>query len=101
MSGAFCGCAIQAVCQEVGSLKESVTVSSKPIPAQLEWGEVLLSMKYAPIDAADTYTASLGGVYGGTSLTLPFVAGHQGVATVLKVPTAASRPAASIQSLAS
>ena len=44
-------------------------------------------MKYAPIDAADAYTSLMGGTFSDVSETLPYTAGHHGVASVMKVIT--------------
>lgn len=42
--------------------------------------------RYAPVSAADTYTARLGGMYGtDTAPKLPYVAGHDGVGVVITV----------------
>lgn len=59
------------------------------LPAALEWGEVLVSMQYAPIIPADIYTVRSGGVYGDTQSALPFIAGHDGVGVVAKVTATA------------
>lgn len=55
------------------------------LPAELEWGQVYIEMLYAPVTPADMYTLRLGGVYDEDSKEPPFVAGHEGVAVVLKV----------------
>ena len=58
---------------------------SEPLAASLEWGEVLVSMQFAPINPADLYTARTGGMYGDAQSTPPFVAGHDGIGFVTKV----------------
>lgn len=58
---------------------------SEPLAATLEWGEVLISMQFAPINPADLYTARTGGMYGDAQSAPPFVAGHDGVGFVTKV----------------
>ena len=45
--------AAQVRCTGAGAPKEVLEVAAEPIPAALEWGEVLLSMRYAPINPAD------------------------------------------------
>jgi hypothetical protein len=54
-----------------------------------EWGQVLIEVKYAPVTPADIYTVRLGGMYDEDSKEPPFVAGHDAVAVVAKVSTAA------------
>ena len=49
--------------------------------------QVLLAMKYAPIDVADAYTSLMGGTFSDVSEGLPYTAGHHGVASVMKVGT--------------
>ncbi|KAJ9530445.1 hypothetical protein QJQ45_012422 [Haematococcus lacustris] len=61
------------------------------LPAALEWGQVLVEWRYAPINPGDLYSARLGGVYGSDSAALPYVAGHDGVGTVLRVGPGASQ----------
>jgi NADPH:quinone reductase-like Zn-dependent oxidoreductase len=55
------------------------------LPPELEWGQVYVEMLFAPVTPADVYTLRLGGVYDEDSREPPFVAGHEGVAVVLKV----------------
>lgn len=43
----------QVRCRQAGPPKEVLEVGTEPIPAALEWGEVLLSVRYAPINPAD------------------------------------------------
>ncbi|GIL48595.1 hypothetical protein Vafri_5076 [Volvox africanus] len=78
---------LQVLCRGPGgNVAESLSLESVPLVPELEWGQVLVAVKYAPINAADTYTARLGGVYGNdTAPKLPYVAGHDGVGVVLKV----------------
>ena len=53
---------------------------------ELEWGEVLVALKYAPIDAADVYSVSLGVAYGEKqALSIPCTAGNRGFGTIVKV----------------
>ncbi|GLC55887.1 hypothetical protein PLESTB_001040200 [Pleodorina starrii] len=78
---------LQVVCRGPGArVAECLSLESAPLVPELEWGQVLVAVKFAPISAADTYTARLGGVYGNdTAPKLPYVAGHDGVGVVLKV----------------
>lgn len=39
-------------------------LASGRLPQSLEWGEVLVSIQAAPVNAADLYTAKMGGAYG-------------------------------------
>ena len=68
----------QVRCNKAGPAKEVLELVSEPLAATLEWGEVLVSMQYAPINPADVYTARTGGVYGDMQATPPFIAGHDG-----------------------
>ena len=76
---------LQVRCDKAGSASEVLEVVSEALPAALEWGEVLMTMQFAPINPADVYTARTGGVYGDQQSSLPFVAGHDGVGIVTKV----------------
>jgi trans-2-enoyl-CoA reductase len=62
-----------------------IELVSEPLPPELGWGEVLLLVKYAPINPADSYSARLGGVYGSDNVEPPFVCGHDGVMEVARV----------------
>lgn len=75
----------QVKCNKAGPAQESLELVSEPLPATLDWGEVLVSMQYAPINPADMYTARTGGVYGDTQSKTPFIVGHDGVGFVTKV----------------
>jgi NADPH:quinone reductase-like Zn-dependent oxidoreductase len=46
---------------------------------------VYIEMKLAPMTPADLYTMRLGGLYDDQGREPPFVAGHEGVAVVVKV----------------
>ncbi|KXZ54060.1 hypothetical protein GPECTOR_5g168 [Gonium pectorale] len=78
---------LQVTCRSPGAkLSESLSLEAVPLPPELEWGHVLVHIKAAPINAADLYTARLGGVYGeDTAPKLPYVVGHDGVGVVAKV----------------
>jgi len=76
----------QVVCTKLGRATEGLEVESKPLPAALEWGEVLVSVRAAPINVGDITTTTFG-VVGSARETVdvPFVAGHDGVGVVMKV----------------
>ena len=92
---------IRAYQANVTSLREhptrSIAIASEPIPATLEWGEVLVNVRVAPINPADVRRngGSGGGGGGGGSVIaiddasagvpLPHVAGSDAIATVVKV----------------
>ena len=76
---------IQVKCNKAGPPQESLELVQEPLAATLEWGQVLVSMQFAPINLADFYTARTGGMYGDAQSTPPFVAGHDGVGFVTKV----------------
>lgn len=44
-----------------------------------------MTIKYAPVNPADTYTIKLGGVYGDQQTAPPFICGHDCVGIVTKV----------------
>eukprot|EP00878_Enallax_costatus_P032601 GHUV01035843.1.p1 GENE.GHUV01035843.1~~GHUV01035843.1.p1 ORF type:complete len:246 (+),score=98.27 GHUV01035843.1:107-844(+) len=76
---------LSAVCKGAGKPQQQLEVVSRPLPPDLEWGQVLLEFKYAHVTPADIYSIRLGGMYDETSKECPFVAGHDGVAAVAKV----------------
>lgn len=78
--------AYTATCQRAGLPKEVLTVDMQDIPGELEWGDVLVSMRMMPINPADLYTIQTGGAYGNEPLTktTPYVPGHDGVGVVLR-----------------
>lgn len=43
----------QVRCKAAGAPKQALELGSEPIPPALEWGEVLLGIRYAPINPAD------------------------------------------------
>lgn len=53
-------------------------MEADPLPGELQWGEVLISIRYAPINPADIYSIQTGGAYGQEFVDPPFVAGHDG-----------------------
>ena len=76
---------LQVRCQRGGQPKQVLSMATEPLPVELEWGEVLLSIRAAPINPADIYTVQTGGMYGTDHVAPPFVAGHDGVGVVVKV----------------
>lgn len=72
-------------CKEAGKPKEVLSMALETLPKELEWGQVLVSMRYAPINPADLYSVWTGGMYGNEAVTPPFTAGHDGVGVVQKV----------------
>lgn len=72
-------------CSGSGRPAEVLSVGAEDLPAELEWGQVLLSVRYAPINPADLYTVTTGGTYGQESVKPPFVPGHDAVGVVVKV----------------
>ncbi|KAL4518427.1 hypothetical protein Ndes2437A_g04709 [Nannochloris sp. 'desiccata'] len=72
-------------CQRAGLPKEALTLRCEPIPMELEWGQVLVSIRAAPINPADLYTIQTGGLYGTEPAAQPpFVPGHDGIGVVVK-----------------
>ncbi len=63
-----------------------LSVDTVALPAELDWGEVLVRMRCAPINPADLYSVVTGGTYGDEAVSAPFTAGHDGVGVVIKVP---------------
>lgn len=51
-----------------------------------------MTIKYAPVNPADTYTIKLGGVYGDQQTAPPFVCGHDCVGVVTKVSDIVNTP---------
>ena len=79
--------AYQATCKALGKPKESLELVCEPIPQALEWGEVLVNIRAAPINPGDLYSVATGGAgsFGSEVLTTPFVSGNNGVGVVVKV----------------
>lgn len=76
---------MQVRCGKAGHPKEVLSVEAEPIPAELEWGQVLVNVRAAPIGPADLYTVATGGLYGQDHSEPPFVGGHDGVGVIVKV----------------
>jgi Alcohol dehydrogenase GroES-like domain len=81
----FIGSVSQVKCKATGKPNDVLAVTTEPIPVELLWGEVLVNIRAAPINPADLYTVATGGSYAGNHLSLPFIAGHDGVGVVIKV----------------
>ena len=62
-----------------------VQLTREALPPALEWGEVLVGMRAAPVNPADQHVARTGGVYGRAQIAPPFFAGQDGVGVVAKV----------------
>ena len=75
----------QACCERAGPANEVIQLTPYALPPALEWGEILVSMRAAPVNPADLYIARTGGVFGRTEASLPFCAGQDGVGVVAKV----------------
>lgn len=71
-------------CKAPGQPKEVLEMEPEAIPGQLEWGEVLVSMRAAPINPADLDAIQTGGVFGQDQAKSPFLAGLDGVGVVAK-----------------
>ena len=72
--------AYQARCKTLGKPKESLELVCEPIPQALEWGEVLVSIRAAPINPADLYDVQTGGQRDAAdAMKTPFVAGNDGL----------------------
>ena len=54
------------------------------LPAELEWGQVLVSLRAVPVNPADLHTIQTGGSYAGTRRQPPFVIGHDGIGVVMQ-----------------
>lgn len=76
-------------CSKAGHAKEVTELSSIAAPTNLCWGEVLVTMQYAPMNPADIYTITTGGTYGDDQVQAPFPCGHDGVGIITKVCYAA------------
>ncbi|KAK9829388.1 hypothetical protein WJX72_005534 [[Myrmecia] bisecta] len=77
--------AFKVRCTGTGKAREVLELVSEALPPALEWGQVLVSMRAAPINPADVYTAQMGGTYGFEQVAAPFAAGSSGVGVVVKV----------------
>ena len=80
-------------CTKAGPPKETCVLDAEPIPTELSWGEVLISIRVAPMNPGDLYTLTTGGLYSSSedSVQPPFVAGHDFVGQVVKVGPGVSK----------
>jgi len=78
--------AYQVQCNDLGKPKDVLELGSEPIPAELEWGEVLINVRAAPINPGDLYTVHMGGAGSADTIAKPpFIAGNDGLGVVVKV----------------
>ena len=75
---------LQAVCKKAGR-PDKMAADLEALPAELEWGQVLVSLRAVPVSPADLHTIQTGGSYGGSRRQPPFVIGHDGVGVVMQV----------------
>eukprot|EP00210_Caulerpa_lentillifera_P009546 g9104.t1 len=75
----------QVVCDDMTKDVNKLCPSSAACPAELEWGQVLVQMKYAPMNPADFYTVRTGGLYGFEKTECPLNCGHDGIGVIEKV----------------
>ena len=71
---------LEGIVKDVNNL----CVSTANLAGDLEWGQVLIEMKYAAMNPSDFYTARTGG-YGPDTVSFPHNCGHDGIGTVVKV----------------
>ena len=71
---------IEKAVRDVNSLHTSASV----MPSALEWGQVMVEMRYAAINPADFYTLRFG-TYGYEPAAFPYTCGHDGIGVVAKV----------------
>jgi len=77
--------AYQVRVKELGKPKDSCEMVSDPIPPELEWGEVLINVRAAPINPNDLYNVQIGGAPSEEGQKPPFIAGSDGLGVVVKV----------------
>lgn len=92
---------LSAVCSKAGRPSDVVALQSRPLPPELEWGQVLVEWVLAAVTPADVHAVRMGGLTvagdaGAAGRQPPFVCGHDGVGVVAKaraalMPTAAAR----------
>lgn len=77
---------LAAVCNGPGRPADVVTLEARPLPRELEWGQVLVEWVLAAVTPADAYALRTGGRYDASDATRqpPFVCGHDGVGVVAK-----------------
>ncbi|KAK3281133.1 hypothetical protein CYMTET_11062 [Cymbomonas tetramitiformis] len=77
--------AFEVKCADLGKPKDSLELKSEAIPVELEWGEVLVNVRAAPINPGDLYAVQMGGAGSPDACKPPFVAGNDGMGVVVKV----------------
>lgn len=77
--------AYEVQCNAVGHPKDALEMNSRPIPPELEWGEVLVNFRAIPINPGDLYAVVTGATGDGIGAKPPFVPGNDGLAVVVKV----------------
>lgn len=75
----------QVMCGAGGQPADVLKLTSGRLPQALEWGDVLVNIRFAAINPADVYTAKMGGLYGSTKSKVPYIAGHDCIGVVVKV----------------
>lgn len=80
---------LQAMCKKAGR-PDKMVPDLEALPAELEWGQVLVSLRAVPVSPADVHTIQTGGSYGGSRRQPPFVIGHDGVGVVMQVRSSCS-----------
>jgi trans-2-enoyl-CoA reductase len=72
--------------KDLGKPKDVVEMVSEAIPAELEWGEVLVNVRAAPVNPGDLYSVHMGGAGSSDAAAKPpFIAGSDGLGVVVKV----------------
>ena len=75
---------LQAICKQAGR-PDKMMPDLEALPTELEWGQVLVSLRAVPVSPADLHTIQTGGSYGSSRVQPPFVIGHDGVGVVMQV----------------
>ena len=77
--------AYAAECRAFGNPRDALGLTSQPIPAALEWGEILVNIRAAPINPGDVAAVGAADAGAGGRPKPPFVGGSAAVAIVVKV----------------
>ena len=70
---------------QAGEPQQHTRVVQEPLAETLSWGQVLVSVRAAPINPADIHAMQSGGLYGDAAVAAPFIAGMDGVGIVMRV----------------
>ena len=81
LTGMFWQVQIDGIVRDLNNLGVSVS----RLPTELEWGQVLVNIKYAAVNPADLYTIRTGN-YGFETAQYPHYCGHDAIGVVAKVP---------------